>query len=257
MKRVTLILAAAVVAVTGCRSRCDVSDVTVFWSFSGPSGNQLGCADAGVANVRITIDEQPPFVETVACIQPDVNGRPTQGILLTDFARGFAYPFTLEGLDAAGASIYLDQFTYTPDGTCGTDRRDRVLTSTAADLTVAYSFQGGENCTPVTQSPFATTYIWLQLLDQNGQVFSVIDAQNDPTAVGCGQGNATVVIPSAPYGRYTLSGIEEVEILADRSVIVWHYNCVPVSFQHAAPGDVFNAPPMAKQLAGGQVSCQL
>ena len=254
MKRAILLLAVAA-SMTGCHTHCDITDLALYWTFSGPAGNQLSCSNAGVANVRVTIDEQPPFDQTFGCITPDVNGNPSQGILLTQFFQGVSYPFQLEGLDANGASIYLDQFVYTPNGYCGAERRDRALTSTAADLTIAYTFQGGGTCTPVTQSPFATTYIWLQLLDQNGQVYSVIDSQNDPTAVGCGQGNATVVIPNAPDGGYTLSGIEEVEILADRSVIVWHYNCVPVSFQHLAPGDVFNAPPMARQATGGQVTC--
>ena len=256
MKPAILLLAAAAVTVTGCRSRCDVSDLALYWTFSGPAGNQLSCADAGVASVRITIDEQPPFDETVSCTQPDVNGNPTQGILLTDFVRGFGYGFQLEGLDAAGGSIYLDQFTYTPDGSCGADRRDRALTSTAGDMNITYSFQPAADCTtPTPQSPYTNTFIWLRLVDQDGIDYSV-DAQSaDPRAIGCGLGNATILIPNAPFGQYRLSGIEEIELRADNSIIVYHYNCNTTFFQHAAPGDVFAAPPMIQQAAGGQVTC--
>jgi hypothetical protein len=256
MKRALLLLVAAL-GLTGCTNHCDVSDLSIFWSFSGPaSSGNLNCATAGVSQVRISIDnEDPPFDETVPCRVLDAAGQPQEGVLLTEFFRGVPYDFTLQGLDAQGAPLYIDQFTYVPNGYCGAERRDRVLTSNASDFSIAYAFQPPADCTtPTAQSPYRTTFIWFHLTDQDGRDYSV-DARFDPQAIPCGAGNATVVIPKAAYGRYTLAGIEEVEILATNDVYVYHYNCNPVSFQHAAPGEVFSAPPMIQQAAQGTNRC--
>lgn len=252
MKRLIVLLSASVLGLS-CGRHCDFRDVAVFWRFPNANASaDLSCADAGVQNVRITIDGS---VEgTFACLLQDVNGSPVQGILLTDFANR-AHQFQIEGLDASGNVIYLDQFTFTPSA-CGTNTADRTLTPIGGGMTIRYSFVGGANCTP-PQSGLPATYIWFELLGPNSSaVYSTANHSTNTTAIPCGAGNATIVLQNAPFGDYTLTRMQEVDLFADNTFAIYHFRCAPtVTFQHRANGDVFDALPMAAQAPGGILTC--
>lgn len=248
-----LVFAGSTLLGAGCHGTCEASDVALFWHFPNAGGTaELSCDQAGVVDVVITIDGSAS--DPMPCTQPDVNGNPAQGLTLTNFARGGTYQFQIDGLDATGTAIYTSAFDYTPPA-CGLNILDETLTSLSGDLAIAYSFKPAAGCAaPTSASPYDTTFIWYELLDQNGQVYDVVDGAHDPTAFPCGSNNGTIVVPNALYGQYTLNGIEEVEVLADGTSSVYHYNCVPDAFQHAAPGDVFDVV-MVPPATGGAPTC--
>src|SRR5512146_2611901 len=226
----------------GCNT-CDVSDVALFWHLPNANNTaELTCDQAGVASVVITIDGAS--FDPLACTLQDVDGNPVQGITLTHFASGVQYAFQIDGLDSAGQVIYSTAFQYTPTG-CGLKVLDETLTPLAGDLVIPYAFQGGGPCTPVSPaSAYPNTYSWFQLIDQSGQLYSASDAQHDPTLIACNAATPTITIPGALFGRYTLAGVEEVEIGFGGTATVRRYNCTRPSFQHAAAGDTWAPAPV-------------
>ena len=206
MRRLAALLLAATAAVAGCgRTTCEVGDLVVYWTFTGSDGVARGCADAGVATVRIFVDGQPPAGPGG---QADFNCDPfntgVEGITLRSFFVGQPSQLQLEGYDAAGQLVYLDQRNVTARG-CGGTRVDVALASTAADLTVNYTFAQGCRV-PTEGSTAPTTFIWYRLLDSGGNVVSAADVTQNQTAIPCSDTARTFVIPQLPFGQYTLRG---------------------------------------------------
>ncbi len=251
MTRATLLLLLSSTAalVTGCT--CNQNDVAIYWQFQNQAGAIGGCQLAGVTTIAIYVDGNNEW--TGACAQPN------QGITLTNFARNAPYQFEVVGLDASGNQIYGDAFTYVSN-VCGLDKRTSTLVSTAGDMSLAYSFDPPADCSaPTANSLYRKTYIWFELLDQGGQVYaSVGPSQNpeDEIALPCGAGNATILVPAALYGQYTVSRMQEVDIQRDGSIVVFHARCsASPPLQHAQPGDVFTLPPMPALPTGSTYSC--
>jgi hypothetical protein len=247
MRGAILFLAAGLIG-SGCYP-CDRNDVALFWHFPNADGTvELGCSDAGVTRVQIAVDG---VVEaTVDCTLADQRGDPVQGITLTNFARR-PYAFQLDGLDASGAAVYSSAFTFEPS-VCGLNTVDQFLTPMVGDLLVPYAFQGGGGCTaPSADSAFPTTFIWFRLLDQEGRIFSAVDQVQDPTALPCGAGDFTILVPGALFGRYRLAGIQEVELRFDNTSVVRRLNCVNSEFQHLGTGNLWSPPPVMGPATGG------
>jgi hypothetical protein len=122
-------------------------------------------------------------------------------------------------------------------------------------LLIPYALQGGGCTVPSPDSAFPTTFIWFRLLDQDGRPFSAVDATQDPTALPCGAGDFTVLIPGALFGRYTLAGLEEVEILRSGGAFVTRYNCARTSFQHLGSGNAWSPVPVLGPVLPGVASC--
>jgi hypothetical protein len=251
MRRTILFLAAGLVG-SGCYP-CDRNDVALFWHFPNADGTaELACADAGVSRVQIAVDG---VVEaTVDCTLADQRGDPVQGVTLTNFARR-PYSFQLDGLDARGVAVYSSAFSFEPT-VCGLNVVDETLTPLVGDLLIPYAFQGGGGCSaPGPDSAFPTTFVWFRLLDQDGRLFSAVDATQDPTALPCGAGDFTILVPGALFGRYTLAGIEEVEILRSGAAVVRRYNCARASFQHLGSGDAWSPVPQLGPVLPGAATC--
>ncbi len=254
MKRAIVLLSSAAFLGVGCGHHCDFRDVALYWHFPNPNGSgEVTCDQVGVAEIQITIDGT--VADVVQCL--DASGSPAIGDPLIDFL-DTAYQFQIDALDANGTVLYSDAFSYTPVA-CGTNRYDSTLASQAGDMTIGYSFTDTATCTTPRSgaSPFPTTYIWFEVTGPDGsQVYSAADRTSNATAIPCGAGGATIVLPSAPFGTYTLTAIEEVEILANNVPIVYHYNCVPTSLPHFAPNDAFDVA-MVPQQTGGTLNCGL
>ena len=254
MKRAILFLATALIG-TGCGRRCDFPTLTVYWSFQS-SGAPLDCSQAGVATMNILIDGQAVDTSQTGPIPCDF-GDGVEGATLTGFTSG-TYSVELDGLDASGHTLYTDTQNVSVSA-CGDTQLNATLapvTVPAGNLNVAYSFAAGGSCTtPSSQSPYATTFIWYELVDANGNVVSASDLATDPKANPCSTTTPTFVIPNLPFGTYTLKGIEEAELLASGSANVDHYNCVAQTVQHTQAGDTFTSDPMVAQQSGASVTC--
>ncbi len=254
MNRTIALLATASLAAAGCTSRqCDVPSVNVYWSFTDATGHALGCTGAGVASIRLFVDgtAADPSTPDFACA-PYGNG--VEGITLLDFQGGSTHSLQVEGYDANGALLYLDQRSFTVGNNCGSTDVYANLASQAADMTVSYAFRPAAGCTPVTaQSAYDTTFIWYELVDQNGQVYSTSNQASSPNAIPCSAGGA-IQFQGAPFGQYNLTRIEEVELLADGRRIIYHYNCQPQTLNHLQAGDDFVVT-MVQQAAGGVATC--
>ncbi len=110
--------------------------------------------------------------------------------------------------------------------------------------------------TPVS-SPYATTFIWYRLVDGTGSVVSVADQRQNATAIPCSNANPSFLVPALPLGQaYAVDGIEEAELRADGSFVVWSYNCnQSPAVLHSASGDTVIADPMIAQAFGGTAAC--
>jgi len=251
MKR-ALLLAAVALFVTGC-GRCDFSTVTVYWTFQNSGGSGLDCSQAGVAFIRILIDGQgigPGPNGTNGELNCDPYGNGVEGITLTGFTSG-TYSFEIDGLDSNGDLIFLDTESVSVRR-CGNSTLNAVLTA-GSPLNVAYSL-GGACTAPTGQSPYPTTFIWLHILDANGNLAYASDAIGNSTAFPCSAGG-TLTIPGLPLGSYTLQGMEEAEILATNAATVDHYNCIAQSFDHTQSGDTFTSEPLVAQASGAATTC--
>jgi hypothetical protein len=84
-----------------------------------------------------------------------------------------------------------------------------------------------------------------------------VDAIQDPTALPCGAGDFTILVPGALFGRYTLAGIEEVKIPRSgaQNARVLRYNCVRSSFQHLGSGNEWSPIPQLGPVLPGAASC--
>jgi hypothetical protein len=252
MKQASALLALVVTGSlsAGCGT-CDPAETVIDWTFTDAAGQTTtSCAAAGVATFRIFVNGHPQL-------------DPRQDLPCADYATGAIIPaetnrdqIQIEAYDASGNLLYTSNDTVASRNGCGLTAYHANLQAQFGDLTLVYALQGGACTTPTAQSSSRNTYIWFELLDANGNVFSVVDRTHDQTAIPCGASSNTIVIPSVPFGNYRLNGIQEVEIRADTSFIVYQYNCVPtVLFQHTQPNDVITAPAMVSQPPGGTTTC--
>jgi hypothetical protein len=246
MRRAIPILAAALLASgAGCVTRhCDSGSLTIDWSFPDATGNDLGCDAAGVSYITITIDGVP---------QTDENGNELIGC----YSQYIQYaPFTsatrsvlIEGLDANQRQLYVFQDDGVATNGCGDVALSASLTLVTADLDVTYSIASGGSevgcATPTAASPYATTFIWYRIRDLDGNVVSAADDTVNSSAIPCSDTNSAFTVPDLALGTYTIDGVEEVQLNADRTFDVVSYNCNPTApFQHDAPGDTVAAPQM-------------
>jgi hypothetical protein len=263
-RAIPFVAAAVALAASGCTtSHCDPAVVNVYWeTFTDAAGHPFNCSDlgSGVGGVQVFVNGQAQFLDPsgrasqpIPCV-PFSNG--TEGVGLVDFAPG-TYTIDVQGYDTNGQVRWEDQQTLViPGNTCGqTYTVDTNPTAIDGDLNVAYSFTG--NCrTPTAASSFPTTFIWYELLDQNGQLASAANRSLNSQAIPCSNGSRTFTIPALPFGTYTVSGVQEVELLTDGTFIVYRFNCVPVGpFSHLVSGDVVTVPPLADQQVGGTITC--
>jgi hypothetical protein len=255
MKRAILLLATALLGVAGCTSRTCTNELAlnVFWpSFTDGAGNTFACTDprSGVASIQVFIDGAAQLNPEVPCVP--FAGRP-QGITLLDFAPG-TYQVELQAYDSNGNLLYDDQAAVPVRATCGGTDFNAQMTAVGADMTVAVNLpRAGQCATPSSQSAFQNTFLWYELRDQSGNVFATSSPTADPQQIPCTSSHA-IVFPSAPFGRYTLTKIQEVEFDFNGSVVVWSFNCVSTAFQHAAANDGVTVT-LAAQPTGGTTTC--
>jgi hypothetical protein len=256
MKRAILLLATALVGVAGCTSRpCNSEfDLNVFWPrFTDAAGNTFACTDArsGVAGIQVFIDGNPQLLDNlnrpapVACVP--FPGRP-QGITLLAFAPG-TYQVEVQAYDANGNLLYDDQAAVPIRATCGGTDFNANMVAVAADMTVAVNLPGGACATPTSQSAFSSTFLWYELRDQSGNVFATSSPTVDSQQIPCTSSHA-ILFSAAPFGRYTLTRIQEVELEFGGTFVVRSFNCAATSFQHAQLNDGVTVP-----LTGGNVNC--
>jgi hypothetical protein len=263
MKRATLLLATALLGVgsTGCHSSCrDQNDLNVFWNtFTDASGATFACTDprSGVASLQVFVDGTPAILDAsnrpqnVPCV-PFPGQSSTQGITLQDFAPG-TYNIEVQAYDASGNLLFDDQAPVTVTSRCGGTDFNAQMVAQGADMTVAFTLPT-TTCHPVTgASAFPTTFIWYELRDQTGAVFATASPTSDPQQIPCTSSNA-IAFPAAPFQRYTLERIQEVEFDTNGSIIVWSFKCAATSFQHAAVNDGVTVS-LTAQATGGTVTC--
>lgn len=252
--------AAAALVASGCTSRdCFAPLLNVYWdTFTDSTGRSFNCSDAGsgVAGIQVFVDNQAQFATPVKCIPFPVESPGVEGVGLADFLPG-TYQVEVQGLDVNGLVTYVAQTTAAvPSNTCNVQVRvDTNPVAVTGTLDVAYSTSAACR-TPTRGSPFNTTFIWYQLFDQNGQLASAADSTVNAQAIPCASTNQAFTIPSLPFGNYTLRGLQEVEILADGTFIVYRFNCVQVGpFSHLADGDLVTVPTLVDQATGGTTTC--
>ncbi len=158
------------------------SNITLLWSFAGQ-----GCTASGVANVSITIATTPGSNQTQTNSVPcDFQG--TDGATIQNFAAG-SYPFTVQGLDAAGNATYQGSGTAYVDGqTSVTISMDLAPVQTAATtgaLTIDWTF-GQATCAAA-----GVDHVHVALFDNSGAVVPGTDqtvlCSDFPNGVGYDQ----------------------------------------------------------------------
>jgi hypothetical protein len=228
MRRAIPIFAAALLASgAGCTTRnCDYGTLTIDWSFPDVSGNDLGCAVAGVSYVTITIDGVP---------QTDENGDTLIGcspqfIQYAPFATA-TQSVLIEGLDANQQVLYSSGQLAVDTNGCGDVSVDVALSGLSGvpgDLTVSYQFTDSDFCTN------ANTFIWYELLDENNQTVDLVDDTHGPTDIACGQ---TIFLGGLPFGNYTVSRIQEVEFVGGGAFVTHHATCDAQAVPHFTAGE--------------------
>jgi hypothetical protein len=195
---------------------------------------QLGCLDAGVDAVRVTVAgvvqecTTPGFCRGVDWLCA------TEGIEVP-IAPG-TYPVQLDAVDAFGGIKYQG----VADVTVACDGATQVgifPQGVAGPLDLAYSFgDGGDLCG-------AGSYLWFlvtRTTDAGTAVFDVVDDRNQPLAVPCtnlaAQRSIGLVAPgggpSVPPGVYTRARFEEV-VPAGGSYAPVRANCTTETIVHA------------------------
>ena len=228
MKRAILLLATAFLGTTGCYPRHCVDDIVVYWHFFNADNTaELSCSQAGVSTVQITVDGAVagPF----ACSSLSSDGVTfVQGITLLAFDEG-SHSFQLDGLDANGNFTHSSNaFTFAPTG-CRLNQLDSDLAAVTGTFNIDFHFSDIDfNCKN------QNTFIWYELLDQNGQVVDIVGPNNTPDALPCT--NGAIPLSPLPFGTYTVSRIQEVEFLGG-GFTVHHATCDAQSFQHLTAGE--------------------
>jgi len=222
MRRAIPILAAVLLGSgAGCVTRhCDFGTLTIYWTFTDAAGQPRGCADAGVSTVRVTIDG---VADDWAC-QPFGDG--VEGITYTDFTTS-THSVQVEGFDANSQLLYLYQASNVQTNGCGDAAIDANLTAIAGDLIIDYRFTDSAACP-------GNTYIWYELLDESNQMVDVVDGTHTPTAIPCGQ---MISLSQVSFGNYTVSRIQEVELLSGGAFRTYHATCDAQSVPHFTAGE--------------------
>jgi hypothetical protein len=194
MRRAIPILAAALLASgAGCTTRnCDYGTLTIDWSFTDAAGNVLGCADAGVSTVRVTIDG---VADDWDC-QPFGDG--VEGITYQDFTTS-THTVQVEGLDENQQQLYLYPATDVRTDGCGDVPIDAQLEAVQGTLQIDYAIETGA-CLP-------GSYIQYSLFDVTGnQVYSAVDTFTIP----CSDSTPVLFFDKVPFGQYQLDFIQTV-----------------------------------------------
>jgi hypothetical protein len=255
MRRAILLLAVVVAGASGCSNDCNSGGtLTIYWQtpqggFTSATGQLLGCDAAGVATVDVTINGT--LVSTSNC---HVSSS-ADGVQLFGFGDE-TVNVQVDAYSSSNEHLY-QALTSTTTAFCANKVLDVTLTAVNADMNVAYSFRSGGCMAPTTASPYSTTFIWYRLVDGSGKVVSAADQTQNSTAIPCSDTNRTFVVPSLALSQsYAIDGIEEVELDANGSFIVWSYNCVQSpAVLHAQANDTVTAGPMVAQASGGTQVC--
>jgi hypothetical protein len=255
MRRAILLLAAVVAGASGCSNECNYGGtLTIYWQppqggFVTSSGDLLGCDDAGVSTVDVTINGS--LVDTFNCHA----SQNADGIQLTGFGDE-TVNVQLDAYSSSNEHLY-QAVTSTTTTYCASRVLDVKLSSLKAEMNVAYSFTSGSGgCVTPSTNAYSTTFIWYRLVDSNGTLVSAANSSQNATAIPC-SANRTFTVQDLPLNKYyAVNGIEEVELFADGTYIVWRYNCnQSPSVLHSQAGDTVTADTMVVQAAGGRYQC--
>lgn len=223
MKRALLTLAVvALSSATGCGRRCNRETLTLNWTFVNSAGQAVSCEASGATTLRVLLDgvaavDQFNNIDFTCAEIPN-------GIQLFDVPVG-ANTVEIDAFDASGGLIIQDQQTVQVQS-CGDTAVALNLSALTGNLTISYAFSDGGPCSQ------AGSLIWYELLDNSGQVVDVVDLANGPTDIACGN---TIPLTQLPFGRYTVSRIEEVS--ASPAFGTLGSTCTAQSFEHLAANE--------------------
>ncbi len=185
MKRLALVLAAALLG-TGCiaDNTCDRT-LTLGWDFETADGAVVGCSRSNNPTiVAVDVFANGQGVGSFNCL--DGQG--------TVFVPGGSNLVTVEGVDSTSAIQYRDEFTI--DGVCG----DQAIATRPSEgrVSVAYSFS------PVNVCVTPPSFIWVNVRDDIAAV-TAVDSAAAPELFVCSQ----PVSFRLASGNYTLLKTEE------------------------------------------------
>lgn len=236
MNRVFLLstLAAALVGCYGSKQvTCDPPELHIYWT-PGPPPNggftvpglvaagfpsSLGCTDAGVTGVQLTVGGVlQPCTTAGFCV--DINTwRCDTGGLTVPLGSGGNYSVAIDAFDAAGNLKYTS-FDNVPVPGCNVSAVGIFTLGVPGTIGLDYAFTPAANCQPASditwdlRSGFATPF--------------------DSGSIACGFTNPFTVNGGAavPAGVYTLANVAEV---AGSPSVSFHAFCSSTPFVHAGP----------------------
>lgn len=241
MRRVILILAAAVLGVGGCRERhhdgCDFTTMELDLTFINAAGAAVSCASSGTAYYRVFIDgasvtDNAGNPIDYACADGNV-------VDVVDVATGVPQSVQVDAYDVSGNLLYqFLQDNVTLQG-CGVNVVAADLPWVRGAMSFGYSLPGGNQC-PV--GPVGS-FVWFSIFNvTDNVVFATVDGYNHPTDWPCG---TQLTFPDAVFAEYRLDFIEIVTPIGGSTYQVDFEDCTPRLFQHFAANDVFDMPTLA------------
>ncbi len=202
----TVLLAAALLALSGCYSRSNYSsnygDVTFYWKFvdggGGVHGNYLpgstGCGDVVVDSVTVTFQGHTYSAVDAAgnasCVGP--NGVP--GLTVTNFLAG-RYPFTVQGY-RGNELVYQDGDTVDVVGGVNTQKDTSLAALSPQSIPLYFTLNGVQSCAGISGLNYA-------IADSSG---AVVDFSQNP--IPCDAASFGFLAAALPLGNYTLTHLQ-------------------------------------------------